>query len=515
MGNDRDNTRSGQGRSSDRQRQQRQQSRSYSQSGERTSNNRRTRNEYDDDYSYRESNRRVNREDERQSTGRRRVSEDERQRTGRRRVSEDERQSTGRRRVSEDERQSTGRRRVSEDERQSAGRRRVSEDERQRTGRQTATSQRNTKNGQARPKMTKKQMQKKRAKKRKGKIIAFVFELLLLCIIVVFGYSVSKLQKINYNPIDEKNILINDVKSDEIKGYTNIALFGVDARDTTAKSLIKDAHSDAIIIASINNKTKDVKLISVYRDTCLLSTVPSSSGSDIYRKATETYYFGGPEAAINMLNTNLDMDITDYVTVNFEALIETIDLLGGIDLEIDDNEQFYINGYMTETCEITGRPYEELTEVGNVHLTGLQATAFCRIRYGGGDDYKRTERQREVLSLMFEKAKKMDVIKLNNIIDKVFPMISTSLSSSELISMASSVMSYNLVDTTGFPFDKKTKTISEGDCVFAVSLESNVEKLHEYMFGDTDYKVSDTVNNISNVLINKTGFYPEETTTGQ
>lgn len=463
MGNDRDNTRSGQGRSSDRQRQQRQQSRSYSQSGERTSNNRRTRNEYDDDYSYRESSRRVNREDERQSTGRRRVSEDERQRTGR----------------------------------------------------QTATSQRNTKNGQARPKMTKKQMQKKRAKKRKGKIIAFVFELLLLCIIVVFGYSVSKLQKINYNPIDEKNILINDVKSDEIKGYTNIALFGVDARDTTAKSLIKDAHSDAIIIASINNKTKDVKLISVYRDTCLLSTVPSSSGSDIYRKATETYYFGGPEAAINMLNTNLDMDITDYVTVNFEALIETIDLLGGIDLEIDDNEQFYINGYMTETCEITGRPYEELTEVGNVHLTGLQATAFCRIRYGGGDDYKRTERQREVLSLMFEKAKKMDVIKLNNIIDKVFPMISTSLSSSELISMASSVMSYNLVDTTGFPFDKKTKTISEGDCVFAVSLESNVEKLHEYMFGDTDYKVSDTVNNISNVLINKTGFYPEETTTGQ
>ena len=502
MGNDRDNTRSGQGRSSDRQRQQRQQSRSYSQSGERTSNSRRTRNEYDDDYSYRESNRRVNREDERQSTGRRRVSEDERQ-------------STGRRRVSEDERQSTGRRRVSEDERQSAGRRRVSEDERQRTGRQTATSQRNTKNGQARPKMTKKQMQKKRAKKRKGKIIAFVFELLLLCIIVVFGYSVSKLQKINYNPIDEKNILINDVKSDEIKGYTNIALFGVDARDTTAKSLIKDAHSDAIIIASINNKTKDVKLISVYRDTCLLSTVPSSSGSDIYRKATETYYFGGPEAAINMLNTNLDMDITDYVTVNFEALIETIDLLGGIDLEIDDNEQFYINGYMTETCEITGRPYEELTEVGNVHLTGLQATAFCRIRYGGGDDYKRTERQREVLSLMFEKAKKMDVIKLNNIIDKVFPMISTSLSSSELISMASSVMSYNLVDTTGFPFDKKTKTISEGDCVFAVSLESNVEKLHEYMFGDTDYKVSDTVNDISNVLINKTGFYPEETTTGQ
>ena len=450
MGNDRDNTRSGQGRSSDRQRQQRQQSRSYSQSGERTSNNRRTRNEYDDDYSYRESSRRVNREDERQ-----------------------------------------------------------------RTGRQTATSQRNTKNGQARPKMTKKQMQKKRAKKRKGKIIAFVFELLLLCIIVVFGYSVSKLQKINYNPIAKENILINDVKSDEIKGYTNIALFGVDARDKEPESLIKDAHSDAIIIASINNKTKDVKLISVYRDTCLLSTVPSSSGSDIYRKATETYYFGGPEAAINMLNTNLDMDITDYVTVNFEALIETIDLLGGIDLEIDENEQFYINGYMTETCEITERPYEEPTEVGNVHLTGLQATAFCRIRYGGGDDYKRTERQREVLSLMFEKAKKMDVIKLNKLIETVFPMISTSLSSSELISMASSVMSYNLVDTTGFPFDKKTKTISEGDCVFAVSLESNVEKLHEYMFGDTDYKVSDTVNNISNVLINKTGFYPEETTTGQ
>lgn len=357
-------------------------------------------------------------------------------------------------------------------------------------------------------KMTKKQM---RAKKRRRKIIAFIFELLLLFVIVVVGYGVSKLQKINYDPIKKEDIMINDVKSDDIKEYTNIALFGVDSR--TKDGLTKDVHSDAIIIASINNKTKDVKLISVYRDTCLLSTLPSSSGEDVYRKATETYYFGGPTAAINMLNTNLDLDITDYVTVNFEALIVTIDLLGGIDIEIDENEQFYINGYMTETCAITERPYEELTELGYVHLSGLQATAFCRIRYGGGEDYKRTERQREVLSLMFEKAKKMDIATLNGIISEVCDndMISTSLRTDEILSMALDIMNYNLVDTTGFPFDKKTKTISEGDCVFAVSLESNVEKLHEYMFGTTDYDTTSIVDDISNVLINKTGFYPEET----
>ena len=162
-------------------------------------------------------------------------------------------------------------------------------------------------------------MQKKN-KRGKRKVILFIIEVLVLLVLAVGLFVLSKVQRLNSDPIEEGNIIINNnissVESEVLTGYTNIALFGVDARDGILKA---GAHSDVIMIASINNATKDVKLVSVYRDTYLDNT------NEEYRKATECYFYGGPERAINMLNKNLDLNIEDYVTVDFNAIATTVD----------------------------------------------------------------------------------------------------------------------------------------------------------------------------------------------
>lgn len=274
---------------------------------------------------------------------------------------------------------------------------------------------------------------KKKARRRRRKRILLFFEGLLILVLLVGAYVALKFDKLNITPInDDKDIHFNpQVKENTtLKEYTNIALFGIDSRD---ESLGDGNRSDTMIVASINNKTHEVKLVSVYRDSYLM--IPKDE--DIrYDKANLAYFYGGPKMSINLLNSNLDLDITDFVSVNFSALIDTIDALGGIDIEINDYERQYINGYMTETSKITGKEIIPLNESGLVHLNGLQATSYCRIRQTKGDDYKRTERQRLVISKIVEKAKKADLLTLNSLIDKVLPNVSTSLDVAEIYSLA-------------------------------------------------------------------------------
>lgn len=151
------------------------------------------------------------------------------------------------------------------------------------------------------------------------------------------------------------------------------------------------------MLANINNDTKEVKLVSVYRDTYL------DTGDGIFQKCNAAYAKGGPEQAISMLNVNLDLNITDYVTVDFNSIIECVDLLGGVDMEITDDEASLMTGYIRELNELTGNKAENLTQGGTYTLNGVQACAYARIRYGGGDDYRRTERQRTVLTAMVKK----------------------------------------------------------------------------------------------------------------
>lgn len=343
------------------------------------------------------------------------------------------------------------------------------------------------------------------------KALLFFVELVVLCVVVVAWYIVDKFSKLEIQEIDREAIdlvIAPEVKANEtLKGYTNYLLLGTDARDNSLEALNKtgEGNTDAIIIASLNNDTKEVKLVSVYRDTLLM--VPASGKfNDTYRKATEAFFYSGVEATISMVNLNLDLNITDYVMVNFEALIRIVDAMGGVDLEITEDELYWLNEYLRDTGLNTGRTYTTVPNSGMVHLDGIQATAYCRIRYADGTlDYGRAERQRKIISLIFEKAKKMNITQLTNAINGVLDNVVTSVPASEILSMVPSVFDFSLVDQTGFPFEKfgsmkKVPEINIADPVFAMTLESNVSELHKYLFGVDNYEPTSRIKDISAYL---------------
>ncbi len=332
---------------------------------------------------------------------------------------------------------------------------------------------------------------RRRRKKKKRRKWLFVVEVLLLLLVAAGLFAGAQLYRMDR--VKLKDILVNNLN---LSGdYRNIALFGVDSREGNLES---GTNSDTIIICSINEKSKDIKLVSVYRDTYLDNT------DGHYRKATECYSAGGARQSINMLNTNLDLNIEDFVTVDFNAIVEMVDLIGGIDMEVTEEELTWLNGYCEENSRVTGVSYEPLTAAGYQHLDGIQALAYCRIRYTEGWDYKRTDRQREVLGKILEKAKSQP-LKVLSIANEMIPNIATSLSTTELVSLATGVMSYNIADSTGFPFDKQTADIAAGDCVIPVNLAANVTQLHSYLFGEENYTPSDTVQQISSQIISDTG----------
>ena len=352
---------------------------------------------------------------------------------------------------------------------------------------------------------------KKRRMKVWQKALLFFAELVVLCVVVVAWYIVDKFSKLEIQEIDREAIdlvIAPEVKANEtLKGYTNYLLLGTDARDNSLEALNKtgEGNTDAIIIASLNNDTKEVKLVSVYRDTLLM--VPASGKfNDTYRKATEAFFYSGVEATISMVNLNLDLNITDYVMVNFEALIRIVDAMGGVDLEITEDELYWLNEYLRDTGLNTGRTYTTVPNSGMVHLDGIQATAYCRIRYADGTlDYGRAERQRKIISLIFEKAKKMNITQLTNAINGVLDNVVTSVPASEILSMVPSVFDFSLVDQTGFPFEKfgsmkKVPEINIADPVFAMTLESNVSELHKYLFGVDNYEPTSRIKDISAYL---------------
>lgn len=331
--------------------------------------------------------------------------------------------------------------------------------------------------------------------------IRFVFEVLILLILAAGLFAAAKFVKINRGSLKMENVVKNDsISSDELNtmdDYKDIAFFGVDSREGTLES---GTNSDTIMICSINQKTYEVKLVSVYRDT-YLDTIDNG-----YSKCNSAYAVGGAETAISMLNKNLDLNITDYVTVNFEAVVELVDLFGGVDINLTEGEVQLLNGYLVEGREVLGRECEDVPGPGLQHLNGMQALAYSRIRYIGLD-YERTERQRMVLEQVLEKVKSSDIFTLNTAIDTLLPKISTSLSIAELLKLAAGAGKFSISETSGFPFDKTTMDISAGDCVIPVNLAANVTQLHEFLYGSTGYSPSAAVQGISSNISAETGIY--------
>ena len=344
----------------------------------------------------------------------------------------------------------------------------------------------------------KKPAPKNNAKKKRTKIVLFVLEIFILLIMVVVLYSVFKIEKVGKVNLPQEEFVINPEVEEKVettmKGYRNVALFGV---DSTSGALTKNTRSDTIMIASINQDTGECKLVSVYRDTYL------NLSNDSYNKCNSAYAKGGPMQALNMLNMNLDMNIKDFITVGFAGLSNTVDALGGIMIDIDDVELKHINNYQKTMASDMKREYTPVESTGYQLLDGLQATAYCRIRYGGGDDFKRTERQREVLLAIFDKAKSASPATLTAAVNAIFDNdeIYTSLDVADILDILGDITKYEVVAQGGFPEESRrtTGTIgSKGSCVVPVSLADNVQWLHEFLFEDEQYSPSDAVIEYSN-----------------
>ena len=354
-----------------------------------------------------------------------------------------------------------------------------------------------------------------RRRRRRNTLSRVMFALEIIVLVVLMGglFVYAKLGKLNHETINEEELDVNEsvTENQVMKGYTTIALVGIDSRDDKLKS---DWNSDTMIIASINTDTKKVKLVSVYRDTYLCLGEDEDENNS-YGLANSAYCTGGAKKMINMLNKNLDMNISDFVTVNFQAVAETVELLGGIDVEMKKEEVVHLNNYCVETSEVTGMDYTPLEEIEGVHhLNGVQAVAYARIRKTSGNDFRRAARQREVIYRIVEKAKNSSIATLNTVLDKIFPMIYTSLTEKEILSMGMNMLSYDIEDQTGFPFDHlygdTVKEAMDGvDCVLPITLESNVIKLHEFLYPEDSYVPSNEVKTYSQEIIDKSGFGEE------
>lgn len=341
----------------------------------------------------------------------------------------------------------------------------------------------------------------RRKRKRLIRRLVFAFfALILVCVIGIGAYgmrlfsTMGRIDGLNLKDLQNTNLSSDTIQN--MKKYWTIAAFGVDARE--GEGLGKGVRSDVIMICNIEQKTGDIKLLSIYRDTY------SKITDKKYGKLNEAYAQGGPEQAIQALNQNFDLQIDDYITVNWKAVIDAINILGGIDLEITDREFKYINSFITETVNETGVGSHQLTSAGMQHLDGVQAVAYSRLRLMD-TDFQRTERQRKVLQLCMDKAKNADFSVLNNVLVTVLGQTVSSFEINDLARAAQNILNYNIVETSGFPFELKDTYIGKQDCVVPTTLASNVSQLHSFLFGIENYTPSTSVQNISDAIVQKVG----------
>ena len=326
---------------------------------------------------------------------------------------------------------------------------------------------------------------KRRAKRRKRALVLLV-EVIIFCSLIGTGYIMTKYNKFQLNPFEGNDLQINEGVQQE--KYTTIALFGGDSREGQLEA---GTHADTMMVVSIDKDTKEIRIVSIYRDLI------TKQLDRKLNKANHAYYHGGPLEAVNMLNQNLDLDIQDYITVDFKAMADAVDLLGGIEVDVTDGEAEELNHYIDETGQVTGKRAKHI-EGGVQTLDGVQTVTYARIRKNVGDDYKRTERQRLVIEKMLDKIKQTDISTLNDIIDTVFPQVSTSFKLKELVQLATGVLQYELKETSGYPFETKDEMIKGlGSVVVPKEPMQGLTALHAFLYPEEEYTISDTAKGIA------------------
>ena len=349
-------------------------------------------------------------------------------------------------------------------------------------------------------------------KKRKHHVVRTIIVLLLVVIAATAAIGAvmySELGKMMEPSVDYdfrgKEQVLNDgvAGNPAMAGTRSIALVGLDSRDGSLTS----GNSDTMIVLTLGRFGSAPKLFSVYRDTYLDIEV----GKALYRKANNAYAVGGPAKMVTMLNRNLDLNITDYLTVDFRALAVAVDGVGGIDVEMTDEEVIWMNDNGWETAEVCGVTWYYVEPgKGSYHLNGVQAVSYARIRKTTGNDFKRTSRQRLVISKLISRAKRVGPAALMQTAKDVFPLIRTSLTEEDLVKMALSLVLFGADDARGFPFVHLEDDVKGLDAVVPVTLEHNVRELHRWLFGEEDYRPSKTVRDISSHIASVSGFGDED-----
>ena len=374
--------------------------------------------------------------------------------------------------------------------------------------------------------MSKKNYKKSRKyKKMRRRKIIFGIEITVLLILsgilFVYAWINRSMDKMNQDTLDSSQIQINsEVKANtdlsQMSGTQVIALVGVDARGVEGSELAESMNSDTIILCCIDHDKQEIRMVSIMRDTWMNMAKYTDEYYE-FDKANSAYNRGGPESMLSMLNTNLDFALTDYVTVNFKALADAIDVLGGLDIEMTNAECVHANNYNREVSEAQGVEYEAIPYDENLgddysevrHVSGALATSYARIRYGGGDDAKRTSRQRIVINLMVQKLKQ-NPTKIPEILDKVMGNVSSSLTKNEILELGMHAVTYTMGTSYAYPFqlcygENVVNALGE-DVVIPVTLEFNVRELHEYLYPGLSYEPSAAVTEYSDYIARKSGY---------
>ncbi len=342
--------------------------------------------------------------------------------------------------------------------------------------------------------------------KKNGKGLKTAFLVVLILVIGVGGLLTAglvvvkeTLANVGRIEIDQSQIGINPQVDAELENYRNIAILGIDARDMDNHENVR---SDAIIVASINKETGEIKMFSVYRDTML--NLGDDTGLD---KITHAYYYGGPTKVLYTLNKNMDLNVKEAVVVNWKSVADTVDALGGIDVEIQESEIEEMNKYIKNTYNAIGGSDKLITEPGMQTLNGNQAVTYARIRKDAlTGDYRRNERMKIVVKATFDKAKAMKPGTIKRISRNILPQIKTNMTTTDMMGMVLDLVSYNMTDSVGFPYDVSDYN-SGAYYGVPVTLEANVRRLHEEFFAQEGYAPTQDVLDISYSIADRTGYY--------
>lgn len=319
---------------------------------------------------------------------------------------------------------------------------------------------------------------KKKAKKRKLHPFIKGF---LGCIIVVavlagvasFVVAGALHNKLNYNEIETAT-----KEPFKEAGVKNILLIGNDSR-----SADESGRSDAMILVSISSKTNSIHLTSLLRD--IYVDIPGHDGN----RLNAAYAYGGPELLMETLEQNFDIEVNRYMLVNFQAFANLVDAVGGVDLDLTNEEVQYVNGYLVEYNQLEGRPegtdYLDTSLSGTIHLNGPQALAYCRNRYIGSD-FARTERQRKVISAAIKNAPLALATNGGELIEGVMSNITTNLTKTELSGLmmqAPMMLFYDMVSGS-IPLEGTYSNANiRGMAVLEVDFEANKQYIQTEIYG--------------------------------